>query len=155
MGAPFQPADGVQARWRYCYDLALTRDPRDQITLQEVMELLDCTRQAAIQAMDEARAHLEADGKGSLITVENFGWIIPTAADMLRLTEKRDRKTFRQSRRTTRIIDAVPRTELTQFERQALDRLSANHVRLQELKSRRRIPLSQIGQPELPAASGE
>lgn len=148
---PFQPADGETARWRHCDTLVDGREARDQVTIQEVMELLDCDEQAAWSAMDQCRARREADGQRSFYTVPGFGWVIATASDMLRMTEKRERKTGRALGRAVRVLRATPRKELSQFEREHADRQMVQLTAHEDLVNRRRrIPLSQIGQqPEI------
>lgn len=156
MTAPFKPADGVKARWRHCYELAASRAVDEQITVHEVMELLDCDETTAWAAMRDARDHLEADGKRSVRTVPQFGWIVASASVHLRMASDRQRRAGRQVRKAIRVIDATPRDELTQFERQAADRQLASLAAMRSLHERRiRTSLSQIGQAERPVASGE
>lgn len=154
--APFQPADGVKARWRHCYELAIARDVGEQITVHEVMELLDCDETNAWAAMRTARDHLEADGRRSVRTVPQFGWIVATASVQLRMANDRQTRARRQVKKAIRVLRATPREELSTFERQAADRQAASLTAMESLHSRRvRIPLSQIGQEQLPQASGE
>lgn len=156
MTAPFEPADGVKARWRYCYELATSRRVEEQITVHEVMDLLDCDETAAWAAMREARDHLEANGKRSVRTVPRFGWIVASASQHLRMASDRQRRAGRQVRKAIRVIDATPREELSQFEREAADRQLASLVSMRSLHERRiRTPLSQIEQAKRPTASGE
>lgn len=156
MSAPFEPADGVQARWRYCYDLAATRAVNEQITVHEVMELLGCDDTTAWAAMREARDHLEADGKRSVRTVPRFGWIVASASVHLRMAADRQRRAGRQVRKAISVIDAAPRGELSQFERQQADRQLASLTTMHDLHKRRiRTPLSEIEQPKQPPAVGE
>lgn len=117
---PFETIN-ERARWEDCYDLALSRQPREQITLHEVMEMLGCDEPAAWASMREAVARLERNGHRSLITEPKFGWIVATASDMLRLVDKREKKTVRALGRAARGLRATPRGELSQFERQAMD----------------------------------
>lgn len=153
---PFQPADGVKARWRYCAELAETRDVDDHITVQEVMEVLECDEHVAWASMREARDHLEEDGKRSVRTVAGFGWIVASASVQLGMASDRQRRAGRQIKKARRVLAATPREELTPFERQAADRQAAALEAIQGLFGRRRrVPLSQIGKGELPAASSE
>jgi hypothetical protein len=156
MTAPFQPADGKQARWRYCYELAAARKVGEQITVQEVMELLDCDERTAWASMRDARDQLEADGKRSVRTVPQFGWVVADASTQIRMASDRSRRAGRQVKKAIRIIDATPRDELSQFERQAADRQLASLTAMRGLHARKvRIPLSEMAQQELAPASGE
>lgn len=154
----FEPADGVQARWRHCYELAvraIERGPREQITIQEVQELLGCDERTAWQSMWEARKHLEKDGYRPLIEKPRFGWIVASASDALRVADKRRRKAGRQIQRGVHVLRHTPRDELSQFERQAADRELSSLTALADLHSRRRrLPLSDIDRGQLPPVSG-
>lgn len=153
----FEPADGVQARWRHCYDLAVRaineRGARGQITIREVTELLECDEPTAWAAMWEARKHLEQDGYRPLVEKPRFGWVIASASDALRVADKRRKKAGRQVKRGISVLRHTPRQELSQFERESADRELAKLNALADLHSRRRrLPLSEMEQ--LPPASG-
>lgn len=154
--SPFRPADGVKARWRHCYELAISREVGDEITVHEVMELLDCDETNAWAAMRTARDHLEADGRRSVRTVPQFGWIVATASVQLHMANDRQKRASRQVRKAIRVLRATPREELTPFERQSADRQAASLTAMADLHARRvRTPLSQIGKEQLPPASGQ
>ncbi len=62
--SPFQPADGDKARWRHCYELVVSRGPREQVTLHEVMELLDCDEKTACSRWTPPGPTLRPTGEG-------------------------------------------------------------------------------------------
>lgn len=137
MSAPFEPADGQRARWRYCYDLVVERSPGDDITVQEVCELLDIDALTARAVMLEAKRHLEVDKQQTVRTVERFGWIVLDARGNLDEIEKRRKKSYRAVDRTARLIVATPRDELTQIDRARLDFETRNVVAAKGLFSRK------------------
>lgn len=157
MSQPFTPADGVQPRWRYCYDLVTDRDVNDQVTTQEIMELCDCDETAAWAAMRQAKAHLEADGQRSIRTVPRFGWIIMRPGEHITQAEHYERKSRRGLHRGIRVLGAIHsrREELSQFEREAADRTTSRLTAIRDLMGRRRrVSLSEIertSNKELPA----
>lgn len=125
MTAPYTPADGVQARWRYAYDLVLTKQPGDDVTLQELAEILGLDWQADSQVlrsvMLEAKKHLEQDKLQTVRTVARFGWVVLSAAGNLDQVEKRRQKAGRATDRTARLITATDRGQLSPIERNRLD----------------------------------
>lgn len=152
---PFAPADGEKARWRYCYDLVVTREPNEQIIVQEICELLQCDEKAAWAAMRDAKAHLESDGQRSVRTVPRFGWIVMRPGEHITAAEQYERKSRRGLGRGIRVLVAVAgrRDELSQFEREAVDRKTAQLSAVRELMGRRRkVRLADIERTELPPA---
>lgn len=143
---PFAPADGIKARWRYCYDLVVGKQPRDEITYEEVMELLECDRQTAQAAMLAARKHLEEDGQYSVETKPKFGWIVMTPAQHIDAAERGEKKMWRAQQRASRPLHVAEahRDKLSPFERQALDRSQARHQTLTRLRSPRRKSFDEI-----------
>lgn len=141
---PFAPADGVQARWRYAYELVESKKPGDAITLMELAEALGIEYDAAdrdqrrllFSVMDKAREHLEADYLHTVKTVEGFGWVVPDAVGALRQAESRTRKVFSAVKRTVRAFKAVPREELPASERRGYDFGLANANRMGEIAGR-------------------
>lgn len=143
----FEPKDGEVSRREHCVELIRSREPREAITYQEVMELLDCDRAAAQAAMDEARRTIEADGERSVYTVTNFGWIRCSAFDMLTQGQRRARKAQRAARRTVRglRVASAHRSELEPMHRAMVDYELSQATALAELHARRaRIPLAEI-----------
>lgn len=117
----FQPADGQKARWRHCYDLVAAAEPGDDVTYQQVMELLDCDRQIAMASMLEAKKHLEQDGQRTVRNVRRFGWIVCDAKANLDEADGRIRKTSRALERAARLVLATPRAELSRIDQSRLD----------------------------------
>lgn len=155
MSKPFQPADGQTPRWRHCYDLVTGRQVGDQVTLLEVTELLDCSPEAAWAAMRQARIHLEGDGCRTVRTVPRFGWVVMAAAEHLRAAEHHTAKARRQVVTAHRKVRSARREELSQFEREAADRMAASLTALSDLMGRRRrVPLGDLAKRSLPPAAG-
>lgn len=143
---PFEPADGIEARWRKCYALVESRNSGDEITYREVEELCECDRTGALAAMDEAREKLLGDKQLAVRTVERFGWIKMTAAEQIDFVEERRLRAGRQIARGMTAIVATQnhRDELSQFERQRLDQEQATALRHAELLGRRRKSLAEL-----------
>lgn len=143
---PFEPADGVSARWRKLYAFVQTKSVGDEITYSEAEELLDCDRMVVLGAMRETRIQLEADGERSLRTVANFGWIVMNAAQEIDEIEKRKRRAGNRVKDGIRIGKSVNnrRDELSPFERERLDREQRALQMLSDLMSRRRKPLGEM-----------
>lgn len=141
MTAAFQPADGTRARWRYAYDLVMERKPDDDITLQELAELLDLDWESDSQllraTMLEAKRHLELDRQQTVRTVDRFGWIVISAKGNLSEIEKRRRKAYRATDRTARLIVATDREQLSPIERNQLDFETRNVVAARSLFGRK------------------
>lgn len=137
MSIPFTPADGEKPRWSYCYDLVISREPGDAITYEEVMELLGCTREQALQAMWEAQRHLERDKRRTVGNRRKFGWIVLDGRGMLTEVKRRTVKAARQVTRAVRVHNATPRAELSQMERAELDFHGRNLLASQALYNRR------------------
>lgn len=158
----FAPADGVQARWRYCYDLAASRDVGDLITLEEVIDLLDgIDEEGAWREMRLANDARERDGLRSLIPIPQVGWRIANGVEAHEFGRRRARKQRRAAKRAIRTYRAVPRDELPQVQRQAHDQ-ELRLLTQQEWLMRRRASvkslaeLARAARPEgLPHASGE
>lgn len=119
--APFEPADGERARWRYCYDLVESAQPGDEITYMMVAELLDCDREQALAAMREAKRHLEHDRKRTVRNVPKYGWIVLDAAGNLREADSRIKRARNATTRAADVVLATPRDELSQIERARMD----------------------------------
>lgn len=134
---PFAPADGVQARWRYLYDMVCQRQPGDDIELGEVTELFDIDEQAARAVMLEAKKHLEEDRQQTVTTKERYGWIVIDAKGNLDEIEKRRRKAYRATTRTARLIHATDRAELAAIDRNRLDFETRNVLAAQSLYGRK------------------
>lgn len=161
MSAPFQPADGKQARWRYLYDLVVERKPGDDVTVDEVCELLEIDAHTARAVMLEAKKHLEEDRQQTVRTVERYGWIVIDARGNLDEIEKRRKKSGRAANRAARLIVATPREQLSQIERSRLDFETRNVLGAQGLFSRKTKSLAELEKeskqrqtPELPLRKG-
>lgn len=145
---PFEPLDGVEARWRKLYDLVLTKQAGEEITYREVEELLDCDRAAALGAMDYARERLIQDGHIAVRTVDRFGWVRMTAAEQITFAKERRLKAARQIERGIKTLVTVQqhREELSPFDRERLDREQASQVRHVDLLRRSKRTLARIAQ---------
>jgi hypothetical protein len=132
MSAPFAPADGEMGRARRLAELLTGKAPGEGITYSEAEELLDCDRSAVQAAMRDAMAILERDGRRSVRTVVNFGWVVMKAAEHIDAASHhltKSRNAAKRSLRKTKPLDAM-RGELTQEQRWAADqaRLAAQAV---------------------------
>lgn len=142
----FQPADGVQSRKKYAYDIAISREPGDAITYEELAEALNWQyhpgdgqmRGLLCQAMDAARAQLESEGRNTVATKEKFGWIVLDAAGALRQVKRRLDKTRNQLVRTARGLGAAHREQLSQADRQERDLIASNLPRAAALMGGRK-----------------
>lgn len=143
---PFAPADGIKARWYYCYELVDNRKSGEQITYEEVEELLDCDRQTAQAAMLTAHGHLCEDGKLGVRTVAKFGWVRMTPAEHIKAAAKGEKKMWRAQVRASRPLNVAERhrEELAPFDRQALDRSQARHQALERFRSTRRRSFAEL-----------
>lgn len=162
MTVAFEPADGRRARWRYCYDLVLTKEPGDEITYLEVMELLECDQLTALAAMRDAQRNLEMDRKHLLNNVPRFGWIVLNASGNLGQIEKARKKAYRATDRAARKIVATPREQLSQIERSRLDFETRHILGARDLYSRKSKTLAELEQeskrnekPQLPFGKNE
>ena len=151
---PFEPADGVTPRWQKLYDLVMTRDVGDEVTYREAHEVVDMSWQglhsrnlATVQeAMREAMAHLEKDGERTVGTRARFGWVVLDASRELQQVDRRLTKTRRAADRTVRGTKALitRRGELSQFERERLDRVAYSASMAAQVTSRRGMSLSDL-----------
>jgi hypothetical protein len=143
---PFEPADGIQPRWRYCYDLVLAKQPNEEIVYREVEELLDCGHEGALDAMRTAQRHLESDGCQSVRNVPRFGWVVMRAGEHIAASDHHLRKARNASGRALRKITAIDdrRGELSQFEREAADRAKLRATALLALSGRRQRTLTEL-----------
>lgn len=148
MTSDFTPADGAKPRWQHCYDTVITKEINEEITYLEIMELCECDRQAAQQAMSQALPKLEANAGRSVKTIANYGWIVMRAAEHLDVAEKHQHKSRRALKRSTSKITALAqrREELTQFQREAADRIAAQNYALIGLMGRRRRRLGELAE---------
>lgn len=142
----FQPADGVQSRKKYAYDIAISREPGDAITYEELAEALNWDyhpgdaqmRGLLCQAMDAARAQLESEGRNTVETKEKFGWIVLDASGALRQVKRRLNKAQSQLVRTARGLGAAHRDQLSQADRQERDLIASNLPRAAALMGGRK-----------------
>ena len=150
--APFEPADGVKARWRYAYELVESKQPGGEITLMELAEVLGMEydpanrdqRHLLFSVMDKAREHLEADYVSTVQTVDRFGWIVPDAVGALRQAEGRTRRVFSAVKRAVRGLKAVPREELPASHRGTHDFLTSQLSRASQIADRRKVNLGDV-----------
>lgn len=142
----FRPANGMRARWKYAYDLVVSREPGDSITLLELAEALDWDdfdvnddrqRATLFQIMWEAIRHLEDDGQRTVKTIDKFGWVVLTSAQTLALAEGRRNKAARAVDRTVRVLTSIQEDELDRQQRSSLDFLASNLLRAGALYRRR------------------
>lgn len=155
MTTPFEPADGIKGRARQLAELVESRQPGDEVTYAEAMELLDCELTQVQAAMNGARKILE-DGKArSVRTVERFGWIVMDARANLDEVDRRRKRASRATTRAVRLLNATPRDELSQIERQRADFQSRQLVGARSLYDRTSKPFAELQKeskkaPELP-----
>lgn len=152
---PFEPADGVKGRAHQLADLVESRQPGGEVTYAEAMDLLGCDLSAAQQAMNDARRILEDGGQRSVRTQERFGWVVMDAQANLDEIERRRRRASRATTKAIRLVNATPREELPQMERQRLDFLARSLQGARSLYGRVSKPFAQLQQdskkvPELP-----
>lgn len=152
---PFEPADGVKGRARQLADLVESRQPGGEVTYVEAMGLLGCDLPAAQQAMNDARRILEDGALRSVRTQERFGWVVMDAQANLDEIERRRRRASRATTKAIRLVNATPREELPQMERQRLDFLARSLQGARSLYGRVSKPFAQLQQdskkvPELP-----
>lgn len=141
---PFAPANGLKARWRYCYELVVGREPGDAITYEEVEELLDCERPVAQAAMLDAKRHLEDDGQRTVRVVRRYGWIVMRSSEHLSEAERRRARSRRALRKAGSVLGATRREELSPLERQALDRELARQSAQEQVMGRRRTSFAEL-----------
>lgn len=149
---PFEPADGVTARWKKLHDLVLTKKVGEELTYREAMEVLKLdpadprSLPVVQQAMRDAQAHLEKGGERTVGTVARFGWIVLDAQRELQQADRRMVKTRRAAGRVTRAVEALGnrREELSQFERERLDRLRHSATMVAHVTGRRKMDLDQL-----------
>lgn len=127
---PFEPIDGVTPRWKKLHDLVLTREVGNEVTYREALELLSLPRndkglKIVQESMRDAQRHLEQAGERTVGTVARFGWVVLDVQRELQQVDRRLIKTRRAASRTVRGATALNtrRGELSQFERERLDRV--------------------------------
>lgn len=163
MTAAFQPADGERARWRYAYDLVVSKKPGEDVTLLELAELLELDANADAQVlrgvMLQAKKHLEEAKQQTVRTVPKFGWVVLDARGNLPEIEGRRKKAYRATTRTARLIVATDRTGLSPIERQRLDFETRNVLGASSLFGRKTKSFVELeresasrSQPQLPLA---
>lgn len=148
-GKPFEPADGISPRWQKLYDLVISKQVDEEISYREAMAVLDVADLRMTQAaMREARHHLEKNGERTVGTVARFGWVVLRADRELQQVDRQLTKTRRAAGRTVRGAVALNsrREELSQFERERLDRtLRSATVAAQVTGRRSMTELKQLG----------
>ncbi|OZM74016.1 hypothetical protein CFN78_06935 [Amycolatopsis antarctica] len=137
MTALFQPADGDRARWRHVYELVLSRTPGDDITVQEVCDLLNIPAHTAWAVMLDAKKHLEQDRQQTVKSVSKFGWIVIDAKGNLDEIERRRHKAHRATSRAARLITATDRGALSPIDRNRLDFETRNVLAARSLYDRK------------------
>lgn len=152
-GKPFEPADGVTPRWRKLFDLVTSRNVGDEVTYREATDLLNLPRndrgvKIAQDAMRDAMRHLEIQGERTVGNVKRFGWIVLDAQRELQQVDRRLVKTRRAAGRTLRGSKALDtrRGELSQFERERLDRISRSALMATQITGRRGMSISELKQ---------
>jgi hypothetical protein len=149
--SPFSPADGKVSRLRHCYGLVASREAGDVISVEEVMELCDCDRPTAIQAMWSVKAPLERDGLNSLEIIRPggggraYGWrILDRGVRNLDVVDARVAKSRRAQVRVSRLINNTERDRLDQVGRMRYDRLQSHALRAAVLYERRPSSLADL-----------
>ena len=144
----FQPADGERARWRYAYDLVAGKQPREDVTLLELAELLDVDpnqdRELLWAVMAEAKKHLERDRLHTVKTIKRFGWVVIDARGNLDEIERRRKKATRATGRAARLIVATDREQLSPNERQRLDFETRNVLGAKTLFERKATDFAEL-----------
>jgi hypothetical protein len=147
----FEPADGISPRWQKLYDLVMSRKVGDEVTYREALDLLQLPRtdrglKVAQDAMRDAQHRLEQRGERTVGTVAKFGWIVLDAQKELQQVDRRLVKTRRAAGRTLRGAKALGtrRGELSQFERERLDRLSRAATMATEITGRRSMSVTDL-----------
>ncbi len=162
----FTPADGVQAQWRYAYDLVKSKKPGDDITFLALAECLgegwnpldkeDQQRMRGI--MDLARKHLEEDRLPSVRTVFKYGWRVTEPATLLDMSEERRQKALRANERVTRALNAIERSDLAPIDQQRYDaevRTALGAARVFGRRRKSAVELERKNAPrELPSRDG-
>jgi hypothetical protein len=149
---PFEPADGVSPRWQKLADLVNSKDVGGELTYREAGEALgfdrlnERTLRITQSAMRDAQKNLEAQGQRTVGTVARFGWIILDASRELQQVDRRLAKTRRAAGRTIRGASALNnrREELSQFERERLDRVAFSARMAVEVSGRRSSKISDL-----------
>jgi hypothetical protein len=151
MTKPFEPADGVTPRWKKLFDLVRTKEVGSEVTYREAIAELglspsDRSRKIAQSAMRDAVAHLEKEGERTIGTRVNFGWVILDAQRELQQVDQRLVKTRRAAGRTVRGVQALNmrRDELSQFERERLDRTGRAAMMAREITGRHRPRMGEL-----------
>jgi hypothetical protein len=147
MPAPFMPSDGKTGRARRLAALVADKAPGDGITYGEAEELLDCDRSAVQAAMRDAMAILERDGRRSVRTVVNFGWVVMKAAEHIDAASHhltKSRNSARRSLRKTKPLGATLRGELTQEQRWAADQARLTAAAVEAMASRGRKSFAEL-----------
>lgn len=151
---PFEPADGVTPRWQKLYNLVLNREVGDEITYREAHEVVGLDWQGlhgknlptVQEAMRDAMARLEKNGERTVGTRPKFGWVVLDATRELQQVDRRLTKTRRAAGRTVRGSKALStrRGELSQFERERLDRIAHAASMAAQMTGRRGMNLDDL-----------
>jgi hypothetical protein len=148
----FEPVDGVSPRWRKLADLVSAKNVGDEVTYREAgealgfMQLTDRTLRIVQAAMRDTQKNLEARGERTVGTVARFGWIVLDASKELQQVNRRLAKTRRAAGRVIRGASALNsrREELSQFERERLDRVVFSAQMAAEVSGRRSSNISDL-----------
>lgn len=149
---PFEPLDGVTPRWKKLFDLVMNREVGDEVTYREAAEVLgfdrltDRSLKITQESMRDAQRHLENQGERTVGTIVRFGWVILDAQRELQQVDRRLIKTRRAASRTLRGARALGtrREELSQFERERLDRISLSAQMAGQIAGRRSMRLEEL-----------
>lgn len=142
----FKPKDGLQSRWKYCYELVTSVQSGDGIQGQEVMEACHCDWDEALEAMRIAREKLNRDGELSVRTVTKYGWIKLHPGEQLKQGEQHSNRAKKAMTKAVRSLNPADshREELTQSERDNLDRSKARYSVLAQLHRGRKLDLDDL-----------
>ena len=120
----FTPADGDSARWRRVDEFIDSKKaPGDLITSQEVQDLLDIGRVAAINVIYQVRVQRERAGKPTLVTMRGAGWLLARPDQELEEDSRRHEHLLKSAEGRVRLLGSIQarRSELSDEERRILD----------------------------------
>lgn len=145
----FTPADGVTPRWRKLADLVESLQPGDGITFADALAALDepgLERQALHGAMRQAAYNLERGGSRTVAARSGYGWVVLNPQQTMSVAESHRKRAHNQVKSSMRKLDSADahRAELSQDEREALDRAKAATQALEGLLGRRRRTFQEL-----------
>jgi hypothetical protein len=135
--ALFEPKNGTTPMWRLVYDLAITRNPGDLITYEELTETLGYDpRIGPRNPIHSAAKHLLDDRDRTLIAVRGQGYRIALATEHYGLARGKQKEARRKISKGIALAVHVDVNELTPRQRTAIDGLSQVLMMQNEMLSR-------------------